>query len=402
MIKSVLSIAILMLSTSVVSADLMSEPSGALKGKKHDAYSAMHEGMTNCEQRNDNRWRLKIYPISLKKYNFKDEFYSPFNNRGGASCKAGFTQMFNGKNSINTNLPPLIDANGGKEYGNSNNARSIAMIWWSIATSHVVYDPNSKGANIVRKTLLEWAKNNALSKNIQANYGKKPMEYEVAVIVSRLVETVGAFGPTLAEKDRLIIGPWLDKLVRKLQKSSWLSRQDNKQYLSDYTVTLWAAINNDFKPIEKLANNFKHAVHDMRDDGSIVQESVRGGTTLHYQSFSATLMLKEAALIKNITGVDLTNYRAEGERSLRDALLNLVKNYKNPKAQAKLYGRNCPSASFGTIENPEMNWRKFSLRPALEYANSEHKNLKLGLTASQVKGPSEYASMGNMRCMFTE
>ncbi|MEK9734485.1 MAG: hypothetical protein VW297_08715, partial [Paracoccaceae bacterium] len=91
MYKSILAATILsLLYIPAVSADLMKEPSGALQGNKHTQYSSMHENMTDCEERHDNRWRLKKYPISLKTYNFKNEFYSPFFNRGGSSCKAGF------------------------------------------------------------------------------------------------------------------------------------------------------------------------------------------------------------------------------------------------------------------------------------------------------------------------
>ena len=67
-------------------ADLMGKPSGALVGNKHAKYSSMHEKMTDCEQRSDNLWRLRKYPIRLKTYNFKNEFYSPFDNLGGSSC----------------------------------------------------------------------------------------------------------------------------------------------------------------------------------------------------------------------------------------------------------------------------------------------------------------------------
>jgi hypothetical protein len=62
----------------------------------------------------------------------------------------------------------------------------------------------------------------------------------------------------------------------------------------------------------------------------------------------------------------------------------------------------CPSASFGVIENPEMNWRKFALKPILEYVNYEHKDLGINYPASRVKGRSEYATAGNIKCMFTE
>jgi len=38
----------------------------------------------------------------------------------------------------------------------------------------------------------------------------------------------------------------------------------------------------------------------------------------------------------------------------------------------------------------------------LEYANYEHQSFGLNFSESQVPGQSEYASSGNIKCMFTE
>jgi hypothetical protein len=387
--------------SSKASADLMGKPSGALVGNKHSKYSSMHEKMTDCEQRSDNRWRLRKYPIRLKTYNFKNEFYSPFNNLGGSSCKAGFKQRFNGTITINTKLPLIIDAKGGGDYGHTDNDRQVALYWWSIATSHAVYDPQSEASNRIRSMLMHWAQSDALSKNIQASYGSRPVEYEVLVMISRIVETVAALGPAIQEDERNVVGPWLQGLVKKAEKSKWLSRQDNKQYLVDYILALWSVTNGDFKAIEQLARNYKHSIHDMRKDGSIVQESVRGGSSLQYQATAIQLMMKQAALIKNVDGVDIGKYRAEGNRSLSDAINFVAAGSQKPKSFTKMYARQC-AASWGSIDNPNMNWRRWALKPILEYVNYEHKSFGIKYTASQVPGSSEYATTGNIKCMYTE
>jgi hypothetical protein len=389
-------------STADVSADLMKEPPGALKGNRHLQYSSMHEKITDCDQRSNDRWKLKKYPIRLKRYDFKADFHSPFANRGGSSCTTSFNYNFFGNININTRIPTVVDAQIVGTYGKRTRDNDIAEIWWTIATSHAVHNPYSEQSEIVRNTLVNWANENALSKNINVPWGRKPLGYEVIQIVSHIVETVAALGPAISQEERKVIGPWLDGLVRKVQKSTWSSRQDNKQYLVDYTVALWGVVNGDKSAINGLANNYKHAIHDMRNDGSIVQESVRGGTTLQYQGTAVQLLVKQAALIKNVTGVDITTYTAEEKRSLRDAINNLVGAYKNPKAYAKRYAKICPSASFGTIENPEMNWRKFALKPILEYVNYEHKYLGINYPASRVRGRSEYKLAGNIKCMYTE
>ena len=339
--------------SSFASADLMKEPLWALKGNKHAQYSSMHEKITDCEQRSDGRWRLRKYPIKLRRYNFQLEFNPPFSNRDGKSCMAGFAQRFNGNITINTKMPPIIDVKGGGEYGHTDDDRSVALYWWAIATSHAVYNPSSKASKIVRNTLLDWAFSNALSKNIYASYGSRPLEYEVIVLISRIVETVAALGSSITREERQVLGPWLD------------------------------------------------AIHDMRVDGSIVQESVRGGSSLQYQAIATQVLVKQAALIKNLTQVDIAEYKAEGNRELSDAIKYVIAGHKNPKVYTQKYGKLC-AASSGSLEKPNLHWRRYALKPLLEYANYEHQSFGLNFSESQVPGQSEYASSGNIKCMFTE
>ena len=187
MTKSFITAALLVLfSTSVVSADLMKEPAGALKGKKHLQYASIHEKITDCEQSNDNRWRLRKYPIKLGRYKYQSEFYSPFTSRGGSSCRAGFNQRFNGNININTAVPTIVDAQIGGDCGKRSRDNDIAEIWWTVATSHAVHDPYSSQSDKTRKTLMTWANENALSKNINVPWGNKPVGYEVIVMIPRL------------------------------------------------------------------------------------------------------------------------------------------------------------------------------------------------------------------------
>ena len=81
--------------------------------------------------------------------------------------------------------------------------------------------------------LMHWAQSDALSKNIQASYGSRPVEYEVLVMISRIVETVAALGPAIQEDERNVIGPWLHGLVKKAEKSKWLSRLHTRAMVSD-------------------------------------------------------------------------------------------------------------------------------------------------------------------------
>lgn len=190
--------------------------------------------------------------------------------------------------------------------------------------------------------------------------------------------------------------------MRKIGKSDWGGRQDNKQYLADYIVALWGYINNDDAPIYELADNYKRAIHDMRNDGSIVYESLRGGSTLTYQVHAVARLVKQMALIKATTGVDLAYYRAENKRRIYTALEMSLLNFHDPLKQAKIYAKNCPDGAMGSIDNPNLDGGKYYLKPVLEFGAKSYIDYAEKMKPNQIRGSSIYTSVGNIQCMYTE
>lgn len=379
---------------------LMMEPLGSLTGSKHVKHANAHKSFKTCYDGKSNQWRLKKYPITLGAYDFKQPFRSPFKANGNKLCQSGFVQYFGVPISIDMTVPVVITAGTNDNYGHVSIDVSNAQAWWSVATSQAVYDPKSRYSAKIIATLREWAEKDALSKNTIAPWGA--VKFEVAVVINHLVETVGALGPELTAEERSIIGPWLDKLVRKIGKSDWGGRQDNKQYLADYIVALWGYINNDDAPIYELADNYKRAIHDMRNDGSIVYESLRGGSTLTYQVHAVARLVKQMALIKATTGVDLAYYRAENKRSIYTALEMSLLNFHDPLKQAKIYAKNCPDGAMGSIDNPNLDGGKYYLKPVLEFGAKSYIDYAEKMKPNQIRGSSIYTSVGNIQCMYTK
>ncbi len=88
---------------------------------------------------------------------------------------------------------------------------------------------------------------------------------------------------------------------------------------------------------------------------------------------------------KNVSGVEIALYAAEDKRSIQTSMQNIMRNLFEPKSQAKKYGRYCPNASKGTIDNPDMNWTKMYLKPVLEYVSYEYPQFKKMTNPNLVK-----------------
>ena len=59
------------------------------------------------------------------------------------------------------------------------------------------------------------------------------------VLINSILTTTAVIADELDAEDRKILGPWLNNLVKKVAKSRWKDRQDNKAYLTSYITMIW-------------------------------------------------------------------------------------------------------------------------------------------------------------------
>ena len=59
------------------------------------------------------------------------------------------------------------------------------------------------------------------------------------VLINSILTTTAVIAESFDAEERKIIGSWLNKLVKKVAKSSWKDRQDNKAYLTSYITLIW-------------------------------------------------------------------------------------------------------------------------------------------------------------------
>ena len=120
----------------------------------------------------------------------------------------------------------------------------------------------------IKTTILDWATKDALRKGINVSWGKKPVDWQMMVLINSILTTTAVIAESFDAEERKVIGPWLNKLVKKVAKSKWKDRQDNKAYQTSYITLIWGLMANDLKAVQNSIDVVKLAVHDMRPDGS--------------------------------------------------------------------------------------------------------------------------------------
>lgn len=178
-------------------------------------------------------------------------------------------------------------------------------------------------------------------------------------LVVAILTTTAAIGPDLEDQDRVIVGSWLNKIVKKIAANKFY-QQDNKSYMSAYITMLWGLMTQDFDAVQKTIDVVKLAIHDMRPDGSFPTDSQRSGMGLHYSSMATGHLVMMSALIYSNTQQDLFSYTVKG-RSIHNAVNFILNGIKNPVITNQLYATSCPGGGdrWGTVTNPSMS---FSLR----------------------------------------
>ena len=59
--------------------------------------------------------------------------------------------------------------------------------------------------------------------------GVQSVDWQVMTLIASILTISAAIGPKLKNEDRVIIGPWLNKIVTKTAASRW-DLQDDKSY----------------------------------------------------------------------------------------------------------------------------------------------------------------------------
>jgi len=189
------------------------------------------------------------------------------------------------------------------------------------------------------------------------------------VLINAILTTTATIAENFDEKERGIVGPWLNNLIKEVAKSKWKDRQDNKAYQTSYITLIWGLMVNDLIAVQNSINTVKLAVHDMRPDGSFPIDTQRGGMGIDYNNKSYGYLLMMASILKDKTGQDLFSYNVDG-RNLHNGADFVIKSIIEPSKINSIYAISCPDGGdrFGTIENPSTYFIEIATN-TMVYAN---------------------------------
>ena len=212
---------------------------------------------------------------------------------------------------------------------------------------------------VLRDILVDWARSDALSKGLDANFswvivGQEPVHYEVLPLTINLIHSFALTFDSMSAAERQQVGPWVQRIVATVLKGGWGSRQDNKAYFRTQIALTWGILTGQTHLVENAILNFKHAVNEMRPDGSFPSESARGGMANMYQISATESVISLATSLQEHFGVPAMQFHRNG-RSVWSAATRSLDLWKNPLTGIKKYAKSCPWGSSGTIDQPVMS-----------------------------------------------
>jgi len=271
---------------------------------------------------------------------------------------------------------PIITVNLNEDYGERQSDADSAIEFFQKAAYVGRVGNSLKEIQKVKNAILDWASNNALKEGINVTWGSKPVDYQMMVLINSILTTTATIAENFNEKERKIVGPWLNNLIKEVAKSKWKDRQDNKAYQTSYITLIWGLMVNDLIAVQNSINTVKLAVHDMRPDGSFPIDTQRGGMGIDYNNKSYGYLLMMASILKDKTGQDLFSYSVDG-RSLHNGADFVIKSIIEPSKINSIYAISCPDGGdkFGSIEKPSTYFIEIATN-TMVYANkfSEYEN----------------------------
>ena len=325
--------------------DVVSTPKGVLSAAQTQKFWNVHKTSQECFQNPD---YVRGQGIKVKIQDF--ESFQDNNWKNPFTPKAPTQQ---GHILYDQPPKPLVKTEIIDIYGAENRDIERAAEWFRFAALALRRGASEGTKKQIAATLIAWASADAL-KNSMYRPGKQTVDWQAMTLIVSILTTTAALSPELNDNDRVVIGPWLNKIVTKTAASRW-DRQDNKSYMAAYITMIWGLMTQDTDAVQAAIDVVKLAIHDMRPDGSFPTDSARSGMGLHYSSFATGHLVMMSALIYSNTQQDLFSYNVDG-RSVHNAVSFILKALKNPVITNKLYALPCPNGGdrWGSIGDPEL------------------------------------------------
>lgn len=337
------------------------------------------------------------------------------------SLQNGFDETYCLMNASRVELPMIfetvIDYTGGNEVASEKAVSDYRKYFMALSSRARV---SSAAADIARKEIVKISKERRLK---WADDWKKnefnAFFFTTSIAAPVAIEVIFQQN-SFSNSELEIVIDYLEILNSQLSKtrlvkSNW--KTDNKSF--DYAVFLYAlgVISNENKYKEKAIRIYKRGIKELRNDGSVVKDSGRVGSALHYsnKAVAAMVTLAELALIDD---VNLYSFYHKGfsagaaKKDLRLAITFLLRAAKDEKlihSYAK-QGEREGSTGFKEysstrqdkrwLKNDMISWGYYYVRRFPDSDISKQLLENSSFLASGRKGYGEIAG-ANPRCFVT-
>jgi poly(beta-D-mannuronate) lyase len=201
--------------------------------------------------------------------------------------------------------------------------------------------------------LRRWARGRALTKLERED----PASWYV--VERTLLPTIVAWGligrdnPRIAPETRELIEAWLAGLVERIHThrirldADDISARNNHAYLAASVLMAWGSLTGREELVETAAAVYRQAISDMRPDGSLPLETMRGPRALWYQRHAIASLVTMAQMAE-VQGINLWDYRVE-TRDIHTAVRFLLDAIETPRLV-------WPYAQQNVNPGPLQNW----------------------------------------------
>jgi len=213
----------------------------------------------------------------------------------------------------------------------------------------------------LKAQLLAHARANALSDGLLVNWSttitpNTPVHFELLPLGLHLIHAFSHVAALYTPPERQLVGDWLNRFVGRVLSSSWAgNRQDNKAYYRSQLALAWGLIAGNSGLVRNAILMFKHALNEVRPDGSFVNESSRGGSANLYQSQAADSLLSLAVALEENLGLPALTFQIDG-KSVWTVAGRVLDAQADQVRIASQYGKSCEQGSFGTVSSPDPRW----------------------------------------------
>lgn len=274
---------------------------------------------------------------------------------------------YNGRGNCNVALRsvpapwPVVNPKA-EYYGATSDPMSDALDGYADAIGRLgaaAYGSASAQATL-RGAVLSWAQADAMRWPANWNSGPDAGPATVYFTMHTLLPVVIAYGEhrdLFSAEEQVLIEGWMKRLVDRTRNNEWMPRWtlDNKGYLWGSLSMAYGIVADDDTYVRNGVRVYQTAIRGMRADGSLPNDSGRGGSAIHYTGVAIASLVVTAELAAG-RGIDLYSYNAGG-RTIHSAIDFLLAATTNPALIAG-YAAEDTGASFRGFSptNQKVDW----------------------------------------------